>query len=110
MHDLFDESLGVWQPLDLQWQDFEEHFWRVKSPGFWKLERRQSFGEPYDSSWQAFTRGDWAEAVRLLEGQRGRIAAYQRRIADHGISTQRVRVVAQPFDPYLRWELRALLI
>lgn len=34
---------------------------------FWKLEARQVFAEPGNDSWKAFARGNWEEAVRLLE-------------------------------------------
>jgi hypothetical protein len=30
----------------------------------WKLERRQHFRQPGSASWEAFTRGQWAEALQ----------------------------------------------
>lgn len=36
----------------------------------WKLERRQHFRQPGSASWEAFARGQWAEALRLIEARR----------------------------------------
>ncbi|WP_018682990.1 DUF6879 family protein [Actinokineospora enzanensis] len=90
--------------------DFDEHFWEIDSTGFWKLERRQEFREPGDDSWVAFTEGRWADALALLEERRASLAAHYRRIAERGFDTLRVRVVERPLSPYLRWELRLLLL
>ena len=89
-------------------KSFERDFWQTDHLGFWKLERRQEFQEPTSPSWRAFAAGDWAEATRLTEARRGALTDYYRRIADHGFTTRRVRVVERPLTPYLRWELHLL--
>ncbi|WP_431894775.1 hypothetical protein [Micromonospora haikouensis] len=34
-------------------------------PGFWKLERQQTFKEPGDEGWRAFADGRWEESLRI---------------------------------------------
>lgn len=90
--------------------DFDQHFWQIGHPGFWKLERQQHFREPGYDTWEAFARGDWEESLRLLEAGRAEIAARHRRIEAHGFTVRRVRIVAEPIIPYLQWELHALRV
>ncbi len=108
MRELLAAARGERLPLQEYQADFQRHFWRIGAAGFWKLERQQTFAEPRSPSWQAFARGEWDEAMRRLEDQRSDIADYYRRIAESGFGTARVRVVAQPLTPYLRWELQLL--
>ena len=68
-----------------------------------KLERRQTFREPGDPSWEAFVAGNWADAVRLIDENRDVIAKEVRE--NPGTAFRRVRVVERPYSPYLRWEL-----
>ncbi|MGW0515758.1 DUF6879 family protein [Crossiella sp. NPDC003009] len=86
----------------------ERDMGRIGPPGFWKLERQQSFAEPDNDSWVAFDRGDWAEALRLVARQRAGFLDYYRRAAAGGSRYWRVRVVESPLTPYLRWELEVL--
>jgi hypothetical protein len=88
--------------------DFEENFSRARE--FWKLERGQVFAEPGDASWEAFDRGDWEEAVRLLEFRRPDLVKYHKETAAGGTSTRRIRIVSLPPTPYLQWELNLLKI
>ncbi|GAA4241062.1 hypothetical protein GCM10022254_68420 [Actinomadura meridiana] len=74
---------------------------------FWKLERRQTFQEPDDASYQAFVRGDWEEAQRIENDGRD---ALRRRFVEQGFVLRRVRVVESPITPYLQWEMRALRV
>ncbi|HWE91188.1 MAG TPA: hypothetical protein VG317_17140 [Pseudonocardiaceae bacterium] len=90
--------------------DFEKYFWDIGQPGFWKLERLQTFQEPRSESWLAYARGDWEESLRLHEARRPSIVEYYRKIADHGFQTRRVRVVEKPLTPYLQWEFQLLRI
>ncbi|WP_089153975.1 DUF6879 family protein [Micromonospora sp. NBS 11-29] len=96
--------------LDLTdyWADFEDRFWRTTGPGFWKLERQQTFKEPTDEGWRAFAAGRWEESLQLLQGRRAEFAEYYRRIKDSGFATRRVRIVDEPLTPYLQWELHVL--
>ncbi|GAA1636839.1 DUF6879 family protein [Actinoplanes couchii] len=108
MHDLFDGQPGELLDLDDYWADFEKQFWKTRQPGFWKLERQQSFKEPNDDGWTAFAQGRWDDAMRVLEGRRSEFSDYYRRVADNGFTTRRVRIVEEPLTPYLQWELHVL--
>ena len=99
---------GERMELTAYYADFRERFGRA--PEFWKLERGQDFTEPGNESWKAFSRGDWKEALRLIEERRPEFIEYQRRNDVRGMSSRRVRVVALPPSPYLQWELRVLLL
>ncbi|WP_327255673.1 DUF6879 family protein [Streptomyces sp. NBC_01244] len=90
--------------------DFEQHFWRIGKPGFWKLERLQQFQEPTDDSWVAFSKGDWPGALALLESRREALTQHYARLRSHGFETWRIRVVEEPLTDYMRWELRLLLM
>ncbi|SIM83573.1 DUF6879 family protein [Micromonospora cremea] len=108
MHDLFRGDPGEQLRLEDYWADFEDRFWQTGDPGFWKLERQQTFKEPGDEGWQAFADGRWEDSLRILDTRRPEFQSYYRRIAQNGFATRRVRVVEQPLTPYLRWELHVL--
>ncbi|WFE92741.1 DUF6879 family protein [Micromonospora sp. WMMD987] len=108
MHDLLGGDPGERLDLADYWADFEDRFWKTAAPGFWKLERQQTFQEPGDEGWRAFAEGYWADSLRILEARRPEFADYYRRIADTGFATRRVRVVDEPLTPYLQWELHVL--
>lgn len=110
MPDLLADALGESLELGPYFTDVDRRFWQMRGPGFWKLERQQSFREPGYGSWDAFDSGDWEKALALLEAERGRLVDYHRRAAAAGFGTYRVRVVAEPLTPYLQWELHALKI
>ncbi|MEV8114725.1 DUF6879 family protein [Streptomyces xiamenensis] len=74
----------------------------------WKLERRQSFQEPRNPSWQAHRDGDWERSLRLLEERRGEQVRTERESRGRGHLFHRVRVVERPLTPYLQWELTSL--
>jgi hypothetical protein len=108
MRELLDRSLGERLTLAEYRNDFRKRFWAIKQHDFWKLERKQTFKEPGDDSWEAFVDGDWGKAIRLIEGRRETLRAEGRRMADLGFGSYRVRVVAQPITAYLQWELHLL--
>ncbi|MGW3611088.1 DUF6879 family protein [Micromonospora sp. NPDC005163] len=108
MHDLFGGDPGERIRLENYWADFEDRFWRTTDPGFWKLERQQTFKEPGDGGWQAFADGRWDDSLRILKARRPEFQRYHRRIAENGFATRRVRVVEEPLTPYLQWELHVL--
>lgn len=103
-----DEAVGERLELPAYYADFQERYERAKE--FWKLERGQVFAEPGSESWEAFDRGDWEESLRLIERRRAGFADNQRRNEMRGMTSQRVRIVSLPPSPYLRWELRVLLL
>ncbi|MEY9910127.1 hypothetical protein ABIA35_006371 [Catenulispora sp. MAP12-49] len=89
-------------------KDFFPRFWHISEGDFWKLERIQSFQEEGSESWNAFARGDRAEAFRLIEDRRHSLAEYYAKVAQNGFTTYRARVVEEEVTPYLQWELHSL--
>ncbi|WP_433891812.1 DUF6879 family protein [Streptomyces sp. CA-111067] len=103
-------ATGEPMALDDYYADFEKHFWNSGEPGFWKLERQQTFKEPGYDSWEAFARGEWEESLRLLEAGRADLEEYHRKADRHGFTTRRIRVVEEPLSDYMQWELHALRV
>ena len=101
-------AAGERMELDPYYEDFEREFTRARE--FWKLERGQDYAEPGEADWQAFNRGDWAESMRLMEGDRAELAKFHQENAARGMAARRIRIVALPVTPYLHWELHALKI
>jgi hypothetical protein len=99
---------GVWLPLGEYREEFRAAQWAIAGQESWKLERRQHFREPGFASWEAFARGDWNTALRLIEDEREYLAEFSAKAARLGIVLSRVRVVETPIDPYLQWELHLL--
>lgn len=108
MHDLPGSLTGERLTVDAYYRDFEPRFWNIKEHDFWKLERQQSFQEDGSPSWDAFARGDWDEALRLLANRQESLKSYYDRATRNGFSIYRVRVVTEPITPYLQWELNSL--
>lgn len=77
-------------------KEFDAHCGTV-----WKLERMQHFDEGDLPSFQAAMAGDWDRAWKLLEDHRPAFAAS----FPPGIDFRRIRVVEEPWTPYMRWEL-----
>jgi hypothetical protein len=105
MRELLDGASGERLAIDLYRKEFAKKFQRVGSPGFWKLERLQTFQEASDKSWDAFVEGDWGRALRLLEAQRSSFTEFYQKSERDGFRISRVRVVEHPITPYLQWEL-----
>lgn len=89
-------------------RDFGENLWAVEGADCWKLERMQEYSEVGFPSWEAFMAGDWSLALRLYEEERPAIVAFQEKLRRRGSHFNRVRIVAEPLTPYLRWELHCL--
>lgn len=85
---------------------FESNSWRR----VWKLERRQSFRELNNPSWEASAAGDWQRAIILLDLNRPNLERDVRTFIDREIDLRRVRVVQKPLSRYLVWELTSLMI
>jgi len=96
--------------LDEYLDDYYARFWRTDRRGCWKLERQQTFRELDNASWEAADRGNWEEAVALLEKGREGDRRYQEKVRAHGFEFHRVRIVDKPYSAYLIWELNSLLI
>ncbi len=103
-----DEAQGELLPLDPYRRDFAQRQWTIAGQGSWKLERQQVFAEPGFASWEAFSRGDWAGALRLIEEERDYLREFSQENERRGITLFRVRIVEEPITPYLQWELHLL--
>jgi hypothetical protein len=110
MRDLLDAAGGTSLGKAEYIADFDERFWRIDAAGFWKLERLQSFQEPGSPSWRAFSRGNWKEAIALIDSNRPEYQEYGNRMDAAGFGHFRVRVVDLPVGPYLQWELELLRV
>jgi hypothetical protein len=88
--------------------EFNAMQWSIAGQESWKLERQQHFREPGFESWEAFAHGDWDRALHLIEQERDFLAEFYAQADALGIGLYRVRVVGQPIDPYLQWELHLL--
>ncbi|MFE4911875.1 DUF6879 family protein [Streptomyces sp. NPDC056652] len=89
-------------------RDFWERYDAIRDRGSWKLERRQHFEEQGSASRDALTRGDWSEALRLIEERRADLLADAREDARRGSVFHRLRVVEEPLTPYVQWQLHSL--
>lgn len=94
--------------LDTYQKDFSARFWAARHSPIWKIERQQEFRQPESASWRAFDEGRLQESWRLLEDNRDNIRRQFARLAEAGSVVRRVRVVEEPFSPYLYWELHSL--
>lgn len=103
-----DRSRGTRLPLDVYRREFRERQWEISDQDSWKLERGQYFQEPGFESWEAFHRGSWDEALHLIEEERDHLREFSAEAARLNIGLYRVRVVEEPIDPYLQWELHLL--
>jgi hypothetical protein len=108
MNDAPRRFTGIHLTPDDYFDDFFPRFWSIDTGDFWKLERIQTFQEEGSASWDASMRGDWAEALRLIEERRHSLSDYYRKVAASGFTTYRVRVVDEEISAYLRWELFSL--
>jgi hypothetical protein len=89
-------------------RDFRERREAVRNGQSWKLERLQHFEETDDASREALRQGDWPEALRLFEAERGALRAATRDDEERGAVFHRIRVVEEPLTPYVQWELHWL--
>lgn len=108
MHNSLIQLAGQELSLQAYLDDFQKNFWGTDESGCWKIERQQEFAEPGDDSWEAYIRGDWDEALRLVEAKRRDIAQYYKQVRKHGFDVRRIRVVQEPISSYLIWELHVL--
>lgn len=97
--------------IDLSLEEYLEDFWsRYRRMGdasdFWKLERRQTFREPGNTSWEQFSIGNWDAAVELMADIPETTI---KEFAADGCRHRRIRVVQLPVSSYVHWELHVLL-
>lgn len=92
-------------------RDFRRRRREAGGRSSWKFERRQHFEEQGDPSRDALRRGHWAEALMLLEEERGGLLRSAETQQRQGLGVfHRVRVVEEPLTPYMQWELHALRV
>ncbi|MFI1397740.1 DUF6879 family protein [Streptomyces sp. NPDC020681] len=89
-------------------RDFRQRDAAIRDRDSWKLERLQHFEEQGSTSRDALRRGDWEEALRLLDARRDGLLASYREDESRRSFFHRVRVVEWPLTPYLQWELHSL--
>jgi hypothetical protein len=116
MRDMLNLNLNAAQGVRLARPDYRGDFRERESMlvgrSSWKLERRQHFEEQNHPSREALRRGDWDEAMRLMAARARRegVLRAEREAATRGYAFHRVRVVEEPFTPYVQWELHSLRI
>lgn len=108
MLDFLRDAAGERLPLDDYVADYDRRFLAAGSHKSWKFEREQNFRQPGTPSWDAFARGDWDEALRLIEQQRENLHKLADEDAARGVTALRARVVEEPIVPYVQWELHSL--
>lgn len=112
MLDLHAPALLSGQGERLSREEYKREFRRrdaeIRNAASWKLERRQHFEEQGVASRDALRRGDWEEALRLIDAHRDVVKAAAAEDARNGNVFHRVRVVERPLTPYLQWELHTL--
>ncbi|WP_340163133.1 DUF6879 family protein, partial [Acrocarpospora corrugata] len=96
-----DQSIGARLARNAYRQEFRSLQWEIAGQESWKLERKQHFKEPGVRSWEAFSRGAWSEALRLIEEERDYLREFSAEVARLNIGLYRVRVVEEPIDLYL---------
>ncbi|RKT54142.1 DUF6879 family protein [Saccharothrix australiensis] len=109
MSEYFDDTRSVLLDLEQYSADFRT---RRRDPNgtreAWKIERRQYFSDPDDPPWVAFSEGRWDDSIRLIEENRPLYRRYYEQVRDEGVTLYRVRVVEEPVQLYVRWELHYL--
>lgn len=102
-----DPGQGERLQQDAYRHDFMERDAKIQGRDSWKLERLQHFEED-DASRDALRRGEWQEALRLLEEERPDAVAAGEEDARRGSAFHRLRIVEEPLSPYMQWELHSL--
>ncbi|MDN3025673.1 DUF6879 family protein [Streptomyces sp. S.PB5] len=102
------EVRGEFLPVEEYLAAFREDYARPEVKTFDKLECGQVFKEPGSASWGAFSRGDWPEAVRLLQDAVPAMGQQFTKAEERGLTLRRVRYVEVPPSDYLVWEMAVL--
>lgn len=107
MRRLIDELAGVRLGLAAYESDFYRAVERIHEPVL-KTERRQTFQELGNPSWDAFAEGRWQDALEIAAGPDDELKAFLRHLGEIGSCLRRLRVAESPLTPYLQWELHLL--
>jgi hypothetical protein len=84
--------------------DFTAHFldaWSGARERFLKIERRQDYSQVDDESYQAFLRGDYADAISLLRQELLQQRAMYGEARASGVALVRLRQFEEPLSDYL---------
>lgn len=79
-------------------------FWSSLAERVVKVERRQSYQEPGNPSYEALVAGDWERAIALAAHTHDEDKQTYAELRDKGVEFLRLRVVDPPLTEYLRWE------
>ncbi len=74
------------------------------SESFLTHECRQTFQEPDSPSWRAFAKGNWEEALNLIDATNEETGEYFEGLSQRRVRAKRLRIVEPPISPYLQWE------
>lgn len=88
--------------------DFRQQRADSRGRDHFKLERIQHFEETDHAGREALRRGNWEEALRLMEERRPALAAAAEADARRDAVFRRVRIVEEPLTPYMQWQLHSL--
>jgi hypothetical protein len=69
-----------------------------------KVERRQSYQEPGNPSYEALLAGDWERAVALAAHTHDEDKQTYAELREKGVEFLRLRILDFPITDYLRWE------
>lgn len=81
-----------------------ESMWDAVSSQILKLETRQVYDETGNPSFDAFKRGDWDEALRLIPASHADDVALYGSFHERKIDFMRCRPVVFPVGDYIKWE------
>jgi hypothetical protein len=85
--------------------DVFEELWHSLESRFWKLECNQSYKEPDDPSYNAFSEGDFSKAMELFQDRIKHEEKYLRDIPQKNLDYTRVRVISEPLTNYTKYEI-----
>ncbi|MGH3770468.1 MAG: DUF6879 family protein [Pseudonocardiaceae bacterium] len=103
-----DPSRGARLDIGSYRREFRLRRGEIYDSDSWKFERRQHFEEQGSPGRDAFRRGDWEGAMRILEGKRESVLQSVCKDRENRSTFYRVRVVEDPISGYMQWELQSL--
>lgn len=103
-----DTAQGERLSRDAYRADFRQTEAQSRDQDVFKLERGQHFEESENASREALRRGDWDQALRIIDQRRQLYLATVHADALRSSVFHRVRIVEEPLTPYVQWELHAL--
>jgi hypothetical protein len=97
--------------LDIgRFYDAFAHFSAKVTRRIFKLERLQNYGEPDNTSWEEFQRGNVRRSLDLLRELHAKDVKFDIDFFRRGLQFLRVRAVELPLSSYVEWELQAHVV